>query len=131
MIKKIFDRYYLILMRGLENIYGEGRFFYFNITDIIALSLTLNTASLLILLMRGVLERHYLWFLIAFGVLWYVTMTVLDVIYNKKRREKLREEYEDESDESRRRGVAWVVAYEVFTVALLVFAIWITAHFRI
>ncbi len=47
-------------------------------------------------------------------------MYVIDAIYNKKRREELQEKYKYERYESRRRGCMWVVAYEVFSIALFV-----------
>jgi hypothetical protein len=48
---------------------------------------------------------------------------IMGMIYNKKRREILREKYKDESCESRRRGVAWVWFYEILSIAFLVFAL--------
>ncbi len=42
-------------------------------------------------------------------------MIVLYIVYNKERRKSLREKYEDESEESRQRGVAIVVLYEILS----------------
>ena len=51
---------------------------------------------------------------------------IFDRIYNNKRRESLREQYKDESEEDRRRRVTWVVLYIVFSVVFLIFAVWIS-----
>jgi heme/copper-type cytochrome/quinol oxidase subunit 3 len=123
MIKKLFDRYYLVLMRGFENLEGE-RFFYLNIACMMAMSMSLNLVSLCFLLS---VPLHSLWFLAGFVIVTGVTMQVIDAIYNKKRRQELREAYADESLESRRWGVAWVTIYEVLTFALFFLPFFLSA----
>ena len=117
MIKKIFDYYYIVLLRHYDNWYKKDRLSY-RVSAIIAPTLTVNLASLAILLDRHIFEKTFFWF--NFVIVGILIMNVLDIIYNKKRRESLREEYKHESRESRQRGVIKVVLYEILSLAFLI-----------
>lgn len=119
MIKYIFDRYYLVLLRHYDNNYKKDRLSY-KVPSVMSLSLSFNLVAISTL----IFPQYALWLMIGcmgFGMI--VIMPVLDVVYNKKRREKLREEYEDEDSVDRRWAVVWVGCYEVLTVVLLVIAL--------
>lgn len=121
MIKKILDYYYLALYRGFENIQGKGRFFSYNVTWIMSLTIMFNIISLIALFCHNMLKPFISW--LVFGIVGIIFMNILDAIYNKKRREKLVARYENESTESSRSGAAWVWVYEIFSVAFLIFSI--------
>jgi Na+/H+ antiporter NhaD/arsenite permease-like protein len=105
--------------------YGEDVIFYRAI-GIVNFTLMFNLFSIVILIVPQILV-DYLWefaFIdIVFGIVSYY---ILDRIYNKKRRESLREQYKDESEEERQRRVTWVILYAIFSVAFLIFAVWIS-----
>lgn len=81
----------------------------------------------MIFLMRRFFDMHYIWFMGALFVVGLTIRFVFDAIYNEKRRAELREKYKEEDVNSRQWGAAWVWIYELFSVAFLVFAFWVTA----
>ena len=121
MIKKAFNYYYLVLLRHYDN-YGRKDWLFHNVPFVMALTLIINLYSLAALIFNyRIIEGDFLW--IVLFILFPGTYLGLVVIYNKKRREELREKYKNESLESRRRGVAWVVVYEILSLAFLVLAL--------
>jgi FlaA1/EpsC-like NDP-sugar epimerase len=127
MIKKLFDRYYLIVMRGFENSQWREVSFDSHIALLMSMTITINVVALIVMLINRLFVLYYPWFFIAFGIIILAMWIVIGAIYNEKRRQELRETYEDESLESRHRGVAWVVVYEVFSILFMIFAFWIMA----
>jgi uncharacterized membrane protein YbhN (UPF0104 family) len=91
---------------------------------------TVNLFSLAILLDNYVfnlpdnhaIKDFFIFIVFGFG---FIHMTVFNIRYNKKRKEKLIEEYKDESDESRKRGMVKLIIYEVLSVVFLICVIWI------
>lgn len=119
MIKKAFDYYYLVLMRG----YGSW-FVSYTVSSLIGMTLTVNLFTLAISLFRSdIPDSIYFWICILISYI--VIMNIIDARYNKKYRAKIVEKYKDESPESRRWGVAKVVIYEILSV---VFLILVCAH---
>jgi hypothetical protein len=49
-----------------------------------------------------------------------LVVIVVETIYNKRRREKIRENYMGESYRSRQQGVIKVVLYELFSIVFLI-----------
>jgi heme/copper-type cytochrome/quinol oxidase subunit 2 len=86
-----------------------------------------NLFSLVVLFNHHILEQGAFW--IAFFAIGLVIMTALDIIYNKKRRERIRQEYKRESRKSRRCGVFWVVGYEILSFAFLIWIFSLLAKF--
>jgi magnesium-transporting ATPase (P-type) len=117
-MKTLLDRYYLVIMRGFESL--QDRFLYFHIAGLMAMSFAINIVSLCLLFSLYV---HSLWFWVVFSVIVITLMEIIDRIYNKRRRDELREKYEDEEIKSRRQGVAWVVIYEVGSLILFFLSI--------
>jgi len=109
---KLLDYYYLVLLRGFGRI---------SVTTLIGFTVVVNLFSFAILLDNHLLEKNII--LISIFIFGFVIMSVLDIIYNKNRRERLIEQYKDESPESRQRGVVKVIAYEVLSLAFLIFAL--------
>jgi uncharacterized membrane protein len=105
--------------------YGKDMFTYRD-TDVATIPLIFNFFSIVILVAPKIL-KNYLWeFIFIFIFIGIVNYYLFDRIYNKKRRESLREQYEDESEEERQRRVTWVILYAIFSVAFLIFAVWIS-----
>lgn len=112
----ILDYYYLVLLRGFgEELDHRG-------VGLMAGTFSVNIFSLLILFAHKRIGSIYVGLSLIFSVI--LINTILQIIYNKKRRERIKEQYKDEDNDSRERGVIKVVVYEVLSVALLVFAIW-------
>lgn len=95
----------------------------YHVTGIMSMTLTMNVFSIFILFNRHTFFQYGIWILIGLITVNIFTTSMLDAIYNKKRREKLRKEYEDESLESRRLGMARVWFYEIFSIAFLIWSI--------
>ena len=121
-MKKIFDYYYLVLLRGFSEQLDH------RVIGLMAFTFVLNLFSVAVVLDPRFLENDY--FLISTMIIIGIMLLfycVLIIIYNKQRREKIIKEYEDEGRESRQWGVFKVVLYEIFSVAFFIFAIWLTA----
>jgi magnesium-transporting ATPase (P-type) len=128
-MKKILDYYYLVVLRYFDFISKKDALA-FRVTGVVALTFSINLFSLAILIVPQILG-NFLW--ITSIIFFIIVMTFsfgLDIIYNKERREKLRKEYEDESDEHWRRGVNRVILYEVLSIVFLVFAFWVFGKFH-
>jgi len=117
---KLLDYYYLVLLRYMDCIYGKDKSSY-KVPGIVAFTLSLNLFSFAMLINSHFIDIEYFW--IPIGILILITI-VIDVIYNKKRRARLREQYKDESSTSRQRGVVFVVLYAILSIAFLILAIW-------
>jgi len=111
---KILDYYYLVLIRGFS--YKLD----YIATVLIAFTFGMNLFSLATLFNCHIFDERVLW--ICCGIFVLVIYQVLNIAYNKKRRERIREKYKDESRESRQWGVAKVVLYEIVSFAFLVWA---------
>jgi hypothetical protein len=121
---KILDYYFLVLWRWFERMAQEalGPMYKKNIrysfaTDAMALFLVINLFSLAILFVPNVVSKYS--FLIIFPI-----VIILDKIYNKERRERIKKEYYRESGESRQRGACKVICYVILSIAFLIFAFW-------
>ena len=119
---KLLDYYYLVILRLFDYMYGKDKLSY-RVTGPVTIPWFANIASLTILLAPHIVG-HFLYWMILTGVS-IVMMIVLDIVYNKERKEKLREQYKDENEEDRQRRTTLVVLYIVFSIALLIFAFWI------
>jgi glucan phosphoethanolaminetransferase (alkaline phosphatase superfamily) len=105
--------------------YGKDMFSYRD-TGCASFPLIFNFFSIVILIAPKIL-KDYLWeFMFIVFIIGNVIYSILNRIYTKKRRESLREQYEDECDEAHRRRLNWVILYVVLSVALLIFAVWIS-----
>ena len=122
---KLLDNYYLAILRLFDFMYGKDIIFY-RATGIASFIPEMNLFSIVILIVPQILI-NYLWeFTFIFIFIGIVNYYIFDRIYNSKRRERLREQYKDESEEDRRRRANWVILYIVFSVAFLIFAVWIS-----
>lgn len=119
---KILDYYYLVVLRGYDTIAKKDRLSY-HVSGIMSFTLTVNIFSFFILFSRHVFFQYGIWLFVSYFIVMTLLMYVLDAIYNKRRREKLREEYEVESLESRRRGAAWVWTYEILSMVLFIWVL--------
>lgn len=119
---KILDYYYMVLLRGYENIFNNYRLYY-RVPSIMSMTLAMNVFSIFILFNRHTFFQYGIWMFIILSAVIVLIMVILDAIYNKKRRKKLIEQYEDESLESRRQGMAWVWCYEIFSILFLIWAL--------
>ena len=117
---KVLDYYYLVLLRWYDNMFKKDRLSY-RVTGIVAFTFVINLISLIILFNYHILD--YIIFWISYVISGWVIYAILDIIYNKKRRERLREQYKEESDESRQRGVILIVLYEIGSVTFLILTI--------
>ena len=117
---KILDYYYLVVLRFYDNMFKKDRLSY-RVSGVVTLPFIGNLFSLALLLVPHILDLIIFW--ISLFLLWVIIMAVFDIVYNKKRREKLREEYKHESRESRQWGVAKVVLYNVLSIAFLVWSV--------
>ena len=87
--------------------------------------LTINVLSLLLPLI--IQHARFLEiFLISGVIIGAVIYLTLNRIYSKKRTEKIKEQYEDESDASRQRKTAWVIVYIIASVAFMVLVVSLT-----
>ena len=116
----ILDYYYLVLLRG----YGRPGDYY--ATGMMQFTITINLFSLSILIYPYFLV-NYVFFIIGIFIIGIVIYSILNIIYNKKRREKIIIQYKRENRASRQRGVVNVVVYEVLSVAFLILAIFIAS----
>lgn len=115
MIKRILERYYLVLMRGYDDWYVPT-----SVAAVISVSLTVNLLSIFILFWDALLFRYTFWVAAVVFIIDSSLMSIIDRKYTWKYSEKMLKRHEDESEESRRRGVVWVVVYEILTVAFFV-----------
>jgi len=125
-MKKLLDNYYLAVLRLFDFMYGKDVLFY-RATGVVQMTLMFNLLSIVILIAPRMF-KNYLWefmfiIIIIIGIPNYY---ILDRIYNKKRRESLREQYEDERDEDHRRRLNLAALYFVSSIAFLIFVIWIS-----
>ena len=111
---KVLDYYYLVLMRGFGKLYYRA-------TGLMAFTFGINLFSLAILFYHHFLDEKVFW--ICFIVFGLVIYSILNVMYNKKRRERIREQYKNENDESRIRGVVIVILYEILSIAFLIWTV--------
>ena len=122
---KLLDNYYLAVLRLFDFFYGTDKLFY-RATGVVQITLMFNLLSIVILIVPRMF-KDYLWeFMFIFIIIGIPNYYILDRIYNKKRRESLREQYKDESDEDHRRRLNLVILYAIFSVAFLIFAVWIS-----
>ena len=120
-ILDVLDYYYLVLLRGL------GRRLDYKVIAVMQVTLTFNLFSLIILIYPYFLKSVF--FMICIIILGFLLMIILDIRYNKKRRERIIIQYKRENRESRQRGVVRVVVYEVLSFAFLVLAFSISIQF--
>ena len=122
---KLLDNYFLAVLRLFDFMYGKDIIFY-RATGVVSYTIDINLFSIVILIAPRIF-KEYLWeFIFIFICIGIVNYYIFDRIYNKKRRESLREQYKDESEEDRQRRVIWVVLYAIFSVAFLIFAVWLS-----
>ena len=122
---KLLDNYYLAVLRLFDFMYGKDILCY-RTTGAATFPLICNFFSIAILVASPIV-KDYLWeFMFIVFIIWNVIYSILSRIYNKKRRESLREQYEDESDEDHRRRLNLVVLYFVLSIAFLIFAVWLS-----
>ena len=124
MIRKTFDYYYLVWMRWTFGKNTKRNAWYsYQISGFISLILWFNFVSLAILFSKDidVEQLDFFWVIFIIGNL--IVPPILCIIYNKKRRDELRQKYKFESRESRRRGGCKVVLYMVLSLALFIFAL--------
>ena len=124
---KILDYYYLVLLRGFDNIYDRKDRFSYHVPSVITSTLAANILSLGILLDRQLFEKSF--FCILLILFMPVLYLILDVVYNKERRDRVREKYKNESYESRQRGIVKVVLYEIASIVFLIWTISLIAEF--
>lgn len=115
MIKRILERYFIVFMRWYNDWYVST-----SVAAVISISLIMNLFSIFVLFWDALLFRYTLWVFVGFFVIGLLLMWNIDGKYDKRRCEELLKRYEDESDESRRRGVVWVVVYEILTVVFFI-----------
>ena len=119
-MNRILNYYYLVLLRHYDNLYKKDRLSY-KVPFIMSLTLTTNIISFITLINHHILESYLFWIsIVAVNIL---IGSIIDVIYNKKRRDRIREKYKEESYESRRLGVVKVVLYEILSIAFLIFSV--------
>lgn len=121
-MRKLLDRYYLVLYRGYENHPGLRKFSTAHETSsLMSYTLAINVFSIIILIDNSIILRYGFWAWLAVCLIIGPSLQVIiKCIYNKKRRDILIEKYYDENCRSRREGVLMVVLYEIFSVMLLV-----------
>ncbi len=121
-MKKLLDRYYLVLYRGYAAHSCARRGSIAKETSgLMSFTFALNILSCIRLIDVSMmpLVSSYL-FIISGIIIMIIIQVILSIGYNQERRDKLIERYENESRKSRRYSVLWVVFYEVFSVALFV-----------
>jgi archaellum biogenesis protein FlaJ (TadC family) len=122
---KLLDNYYLAVLRLFDFMYGKDIIFY-RATGVVSFTIDFNFLSIVILIAPRIFKQ-YLWeFMFIVFIFGIASYYILDRIYNKKRRESLREQYKDESEEDRQRRATWVILYVIFSVVFLIFAVWIS-----
>jgi heme/copper-type cytochrome/quinol oxidase subunit 4 len=120
MMKRIFDIYYIVLERAINEMNAPG---------MMAGSIMFNIFSLFMMVSgeRGLSVSTYLIAIVLIVVV--LTLSIIfSVRYGRKRTEKLRQEYADLDVHARQNWIAGVVAYEVITVILVVLSFWLTAR---
>ena len=117
---KVLDYHYLVLLRHYDNWYKKDSLSY-KVPFIMSLTLTVNISSFAILFNNHILDYFNIWMI--FCIICILIDVAIDKVYNKKRREMIREKYKDESPESRQLGVVKVVIYEVLSFAFLILSI--------
>ncbi len=126
-MKKLLDRYYVVLYRGYEAHKWLKRGSTNKETSgLMAFTLALNIISIIRLIDDVLLPNvnSYL-FVISIIIMTFLIDMTLSIVYNKERRYRLLEKYENESSKSRRLGVLWVIIYQVLSFALFVLPIFI------
>jgi hypothetical protein len=114
---KLLDYYYLVLLRYFDHLFGKDKVSY-HVPGIVGFTLTVNLFSFTLLINHYLIDNNCFW--LTIGIIGALIIIAIDLIYNKKRRERIRQEYRRESRESRRRGVLWVVVYGILSFTLLV-----------
>ena len=114
---KLLDYYYLVLSRC----YGK-------VGDKAPTTMTaffwLNLMSFAILTDYNNILLQNLFYLVLVSIIGsLLIMIILYSRYNEKRTEALKEKYKRESRKSRCRGITWVIAYKVATIAFFVYAL--------
>ena len=82
---KILDYYYFVLLRGF------GEVSYYNAIGFMVLTFIINIFSFVILFNHRIIDQNAFW--ISIFIIWPITYLVLIAIYNKKRRDRIREKY--------------------------------------
>ena len=112
---KLLDYYYLVLLRCF--------IVYFYVPAFMAFALGMNIFSLAVLFNHNLPDKGVFWIIIfAIGT---VNHLALDMIYNRRRRDRIIREYKRESRESRRQGVVKVGAYVVLSIGFAIFSSWL------
>jgi formate hydrogenlyase subunit 3/multisubunit Na+/H+ antiporter MnhD subunit len=126
-MRKLLDNYYLVILRLFDYMYGKDMLFY-RATGVVILFPMFNLFSIVFFIAIQIsidYFMNYIWeFTFIVIIIGIVNSYILDRIYNSKRRESLREQYKDESEEDRRRRLVWVVLYMVFSVVFIIFVFW-------
>ena len=120
LMKFFFDYYFFVLLRCDDLLFGKDRLSY-HVPGAISSTLAVNIFSLAILFDHHILEHNAFWIFLL--IISLIGPWVLDTIYTKERREKLREKYNCESFKSRRQNKARLVIYGVISILLLVLAL--------
>ena len=117
---KIFDYYYLVMLRYNDCIHGKEKLSYY-VPGYVGFTLTINIFSFALLINPSLIGNNYFW--ITIGIISALTIIVIDVIYNKKHRARIREQHKNESRASRQRGIFIVALYEILSIAFLVWIV--------
>ncbi|MDR1679835.1 MAG: hypothetical protein LBR81_08685 [Prevotellaceae bacterium] len=120
-MKKILDYYYLVLLRWNDYTTSiEDRLSYY-VPNFMSFTIILNLFSLSVLFNNSIVGNGIFW--ITLFIVYIAIYLMIDIIYNKKRREELREKYKDESAESRKLGVVKVVLYELVSIGFVILSV--------
>ncbi|MDR0368162.1 MAG: hypothetical protein LBH82_03355 [Bacteroidales bacterium] len=123
-MRKLLDNYYLVILRLFDYLHGKDVIFY-RATGLASFIPMFNLFSIVILIAPQKLNDYFWEFMLIFIIIGIVNYYIFDRIYNSKRRESLREQYKDESEEDRRRRLVWVVLYMVLSVVFIIFSFWV------
>lgn len=113
---KLLDYFYLVNLRYNEGLYKGRRKMIHKIPPRISLCIVANLFSLAFPFLYHIFESLYI--IIGFGITGILGSLTIDIIYNKKRREMLRERYKNESHQSRKNGKIVVATYMVLSFVL-------------
>lgn len=119
MIKKIFDTYYIVLERAINEMNAPG---------MMGGSIALNVISLFMIFGGFKIFSESIYFIaIVLLAILFVLSIIFSFRYRKKRTEKLRQKYAETDEHTRQSWIAGVIAYEVLTVILFLLSLWLTA----
>ena len=117
-IIKILDYYYLVVLRC------HGGSFEYRVTGAMAATFGINLFSLIFPIVLFIFNNAFpLFFFIVWIIIGLVIYSILNIRYDKERRDRIIRENKRESRESRQKGLTTVWLYEILSVTFFILSL--------